>query len=99
NFGFTSFVELSMDRQTPSSRGIILLLTVLLAAGGCARQVTRMAPEQAIDLSGRWNDVDSRLVADAMVEQSFAGHWVIDHMRSRGGEPPTVIVGTVRNRS
>ncbi|HUE95269.1 MAG TPA: penicillin-binding protein activator LpoB, partial [Longimicrobiaceae bacterium] len=75
------------------------LTAFALAAGGCARQVTRISPEQAIDLSGRWNDVDSRLVADAMIEQSFSSNWVTNHMRARGGEPPTVIVGTVRNRS
>ena len=80
-------------------RSALLLALVGLGAGGCARQVTRIAPEQAIDLSGRWNDVDSRMVADAIVQQSFAASWITDHMRGRGGESPTVIVGTVRNRS
>jgi penicillin-binding protein activator len=80
-------------------RMILLLAAIPLISGGCARQVTRIAPEQAIDLSGRWNDVDSRMVAEAIIQQSFASNWVTDHLRSRGGEPPTVIVGTVRNRS
>ena len=89
-----------MNRQVSSGQRVLLLLAAFaLAAGGCARQVTRISPEQAIDLSGRWNDVDSRLVADAMIEQSFSSNWVTNHMRARGGEPPTVIVGTVRNRS
>jgi penicillin-binding protein activator len=78
--------------------GLLLAITAL-GVGGCARQVTRIAPEQAIDLSGRWNDVDSRVVAEAMIQQSFSSNWVTDHMRSRGGEPPTIVVGTVRNRS
>lgn len=80
-------------------RMLLLVAAIAITGAGCARQVTRIAPEQAIDLSGRWNDVDSRLVADALIEQSFAADWVTSHMRVRGGESPTVIVGTVRNRS
>jgi penicillin-binding protein activator len=77
---------------------------ITLALGGCtARTVTRIAPEQAVDLSGRWNDVDSRLVAEALIEQSFepAGQqsWAARYAQQHGGERPTLIVGTVRNRS
>jgi penicillin-binding protein activator len=85
--------------STAAGRSVLLLAAFALLAGGCARQVTRIAPEQAIDLSGRWNDVDSRLVAEAMIQQSFSSNWVTQHMRARGGETPAVIVGTVRNRS
>ncbi len=88
------------SRRNGNARWASLLLAVLaLMAAGCARQVTRISPDQAIDLSGRWNDVDSRMVADAMVSQSFGSGWIQNHLRSRGGEPPTVILGTVRNRS
>ena len=52
----------------PPSRNVpvVVLLAAALLASGCAPRITRIAPEQAIDLSGRWNDVDSRLVADAI---------------------------------
>lgn len=88
----------------PSRRCFVpLLLTLALLLPGCARRVTRIAPEQAIDLSGRWNDVDSRLVANALIQQNFtpaAGQsWALRYARSHGGRQPTVIVGTVRNRS
>lgn len=78
------------------------LLLVPLVTFGCARQVTRIAPEQAIDLSGHWNDVDSRVVADEIVRQSFdaaGANWALRYAQANGGERPTVIVGTVRNRS
>lgn len=75
----------------------------MLAGPGCARRVVRVAPEQAIDLSGRWNDVDSRLVAEALIQQSFApvagANWAIRHTQQSGGTRPSVIVGTVRNRT
>jgi uncharacterized protein (TIGR02722 family) len=81
-----------------------LALTALALATGCAthRQVTRIDPDQPVDLSGRWNDVDSRQVADAMVRQSFenaGGGWAMQYMQSHGGRRPTLIVGTIRNRS
>jgi penicillin-binding protein activator len=83
--------------------GAALVAVLILVTSGCARQVTRIAPEQAIDLSGRWNDVDSRLVADSLIRQSFDAavgpNWAIRHTQRNGGEQPTVIVGTVRNRS
>ncbi|MQA91326.1 MAG: penicillin-binding protein activator LpoB [Gemmatimonas sp.] len=88
-----------MTMQTVPARPLVLLAVAALAFGGCARQVTRIAPEQAIDLSGGWNDVDSRMVAEALIQQSFASNWVAEHMRSHGGDVPAVVVGAVRNRS
>jgi penicillin-binding protein activator len=80
-----------------------LLLAALLTSGGCGRTVTRIAPEQALDLSGRWNDVDSRVVAEEMIRQSLTAthgpNWAARHAQSSGGRPPTVIVGTIRNRT
>ena len=85
------------------SSAITLLLILPLMLGGCARNVTRISPDQAIDLSGRWNDVDSRMVADEIVRQSFdapgSANWAMQYLQANGGERPTVIVGTVRNRS
>ncbi|HEX2091772.1 MAG TPA: penicillin-binding protein activator LpoB [Longimicrobiaceae bacterium] len=79
------------------------LAGLVLVSGGCAKQVTRVAPEQAIDLSGRWNDVDSRLVAEEIIRQSFEAEggpsWVSRYMQAHAGRQPTVIVGTIRNRS
>ena len=80
-----------------------LASAAILVSGGCATQVTRISPDQQIDLSGRWNDVDSRQVADAMVRQSFQSDygqsWAVSYMQAHGGRRPTVIVGTIRNRT
>lgn len=85
-------------------RHAVLALTAgFLVLSGCSRQVTRIAPEQAIDLSGQWNDVDSRLVAEEMIAQSFSpaggASWATRYAQVHGGEAPTVIIGTIRNRS
>lgn len=90
-----------MSTLTRGLRAALALAAVTL--GACATQVTRISPDQQVDLSGRWNDVDSRQVADAMVRQSFEGEmggsWAVQYMQAHGGRRPTVIVGTVRNRS
>lgn len=83
------------DRRTWTLAAALFVAT----SAGCAPSVTRVAPEQVIDLSGHWNDVDSRVVAQALIEQSFNSAWSTEHMRQTGGELPTVIVGSIRNRS
>lgn len=79
------------------------LAVAVLFTAGCAKQVTRVSPDQAYDLSGKWNDVDSRQVADAIIRQSFdaaAGpSWSVSYMQAHAGRRPTVIVGSIRNRS
>ena len=73
---------------------------ILLAAGiaGCATKVDRVAVDETIDLSGRWNDSDSRLVAEAMISEVFAHPWASDFV-TQNGQRPVVIVGTIRNLS
>lgn len=94
----------ALRRSTaPSGRraaGVALLGVLALAVAACGgKQVSRIDPASVTDLSGRWNDTDSRLVARALIEQSFGAGWAERHAERNGGEPPTVIVGTFRNRT
>lgn len=76
----------------------VVILGALVAA--CAgKEVTRIDPNSVTDLSGRWNDTDSRLVARALIQQSFESDWVERHVERNGGERPVVIVGDFRNRT
>ncbi|HKG94992.1 MAG TPA: penicillin-binding protein activator LpoB [Gemmatimonadaceae bacterium] len=72
---------------------------VLLVPACYQNRVTRIDPAQVTDLSGRWNDTDSRLVANKLIEQSLGGDWVRRYVDSHGGEAPTVIVGDISNRT
>jgi uncharacterized protein (TIGR02722 family) len=74
----------------------VLALSVTLA--GCGTQVERIEPEKVTDLSGAWNDTDSRLVSEEMINDMLSRPWVNDFKRSTGKQP-AVIVGTVRNLS
>lgn len=76
------------------------LAITLLAVSGCSiRRVERIDPNSVTDLSGRWNDADSRLVANALITQSLEGRWAVDYAAAHGGTPPTVIIGEFRNRT
>ena len=78
----------------------LLVLVVLGLAVGCgsAPKVRRIAVEETIDLSGRWNDSDSRMVADEMIKDCLNRPW-LPEFQSHKGKKPVVIVGTVLNRS
>jgi hypothetical protein len=75
-------------------------LLLFLAVDACySKRVTRIEPSAVTDLSGRWNDTDSRLVANQLVEQTLAAGWAKRYTDLHGGEAPTVIVGTFSNRT
>lgn len=77
-------------------RSAALVAALLMSA--CATSVQRMDAGEVKDISGRWNDTDSRLVAEEMIADCLARPWYSD-ARSKLGKNPTVIVGTVRNES
>lgn len=78
---------------------IFLPLTALFFFTNCAHKVTRVDPSEQIDLSGRWNNTDSRLVAEDMIKQVLGANWITDYMAAKSGQRPTVIVGMVTNKS
>ena len=79
---------------------IYALLIGIIVISGCSssKQVTRLDTDTTIDLSGRWNDADSRMVADEMIDDCLNHPWINNHGMSTGGRP-AVIVGGIRNKS
>lgn len=63
------------------------------------KRVSRIEPTSVTDLSGRWNDTDSRLVANALVGQALGAPWAGRATAQRGGRAPAVIVGRFANRT
>ena len=74
-------------------------VAVVFFISSCSRQVTRIDPSEQVDISGRWNNTDSRLVADDMTSTILGGHWIADHLSAKSGQRPVVIVGFVTNQS
>jgi uncharacterized protein (TIGR02722 family) len=76
----------------------IVLGIMVLGLTGCATQVIRKDTKDVVDLSGRWNDTDARMVAEEMVKTCTEGRWISQFNKDKGRDP-VVIVGTVTNRS
>jgi uncharacterized protein (TIGR02722 family) len=70
-----------------------------LASCASTPKVERKAVDTTIDLSGRWNDADSRMVAEEMIQDCLDRPWVQRFADTHEGKVPTVIVGQVKNRS
>lgn len=78
----------------------VVLAGVAVAASGCGHEtrVTRVDTGVVTDLSGRWNDTDSQMVAEAMVKEALANPWLGNFTKGKNRQP-VVIVGTVLNKS
>lgn len=64
----------------------------------CAHKITRIDPSKQIDLSGRWNDTDSKLVADEMIKDALQRPWS-GNFTAKANRKPAVIVGSIKNKT
>jgi uncharacterized protein (TIGR02722 family) len=78
------------------SISFFLLFTLLFCS--CARTVSRVDPNQSIDLSGRWNDSDSHLVAEKMIADLLGSDKFKAYAKDLG-KKPAIIVGLIRNKT
>ncbi|PQP33755.1 penicillin-binding protein activator LpoB, partial [Desulfobacteraceae bacterium SEEP-SAG9] len=78
-------------------RVAILIVGIMLLSAGCAStpKVERKEIDTTIDLSGRWNDTDSRLVSEEMIQDCLSRPWMGSYKDKHGGRIPTLIVGRV----
>lgn len=76
-----------------------ILAMIFLVISCAGPSVKRTEVEETIDLSGRWNDSDSRLVSEEMIEDCLNHQWLPRYQEQNQGKVPAVIVGTVKNRS
>ena len=77
---------------------IITLSTLLGLSAGCSQKVTRVDSDQVTDLSGQWNDTDSRLVSREMIDDVLSRRWISKY-KNQYYKAPTVIIGAIRNLS
>jgi uncharacterized protein (TIGR02722 family) len=76
----------------------LMLVLVALVAAGCGTSVKRVDTEKVKDLSGAWNDTDSRLVSEEMIEDVLSQPWLREYTRKNRAQP-ALIVGDMRNLS
>lgn len=76
----------------------VAIAVALLALTACSTKVERIGMDEQRDLSGKWNDTDSRIVSETMIEAMLSSRWLENYERDHD-QPPTVVVGDVRNLS
>jgi uncharacterized protein (TIGR02722 family) len=86
-----------MHNQSDMIR-ITVWVALILFCSSCARSVSRVDPSQQIDLSGRWNDSDSRLVSQKMISDLLGSDKFKEYSKQLG-KKPSIIVGLIRNKT
>ncbi len=79
-------------------RYLMLLFGIGLLISCSQRTVSRIEPDTSIDLSGRWNDTDSRAVAETMTSELLTSGNFKSFAEAQGSKP-SIIVGWVVNKT
>jgi len=93
------FRSTSLPRLELSTSALVIAIVVFIFVGCGGTSVKRVASDSTIDLSGNWNDTDSRLVAEEMLNDCLTKPWYQNALRSKNGENPVIVIGQIRNLS
>ena len=78
---------------------LLLAFVASLTVIGCGPSVKRVASDSVTDLSGNWNDTDSRLVAEEMLNDCLTRPWYQNSLQAKNGANPVIVIGQIRNLS
>lgn len=79
---------------------IVAAIAIAFTAVNCStKKVERVSETSVTDLSGRWNDTDSRLTAEQITAQMMDHPWYSSYASENGGKKPVLIVGLITNKS
>jgi len=81
------------------SRGILLCMALLTLAACSGVKVSRVDTNKEIALTDRWNDKDSELVANAMIEDMLSFPWVGRFRQDFPDRRPTITIQQIQNKS
>ena len=79
----------------------VLVLGTVVFVNGCGKSVegARVDSGKEIALTDKWNDEDSRLVAEEMINDMLSYPWISQFNQRFPGKEPLVTVQRVRNKS
>lgn len=78
---------------------LILIVCCLFAVQACSgTRVTRSVDNQPSDLSGKWNETDSKLVSNHMINDLLSDSWSNEFFNQKGRKP-VIGLGKVLNRT
>lgn len=79
---------------------VVATLSIAILTTNCgSKQVTRVNENTVTDLSGRWNETDSRLTAEEITAQMMDHAWYSTYASENTGKKPVIIVGLITNKS
>lgn len=79
---------------------LLIAFVLLTLLAGCQTMSTnRVESDEITDVGDKWNDTDSRLVADEMINDVLSRPWLTQFYKAHGDKNPVVIIGSVKNRS
>jgi len=76
----------------------IALASALVIGVQSCHTVSRVDTDSTMDISGKWNDADSRMTAETLTEQILGEIW-LNKFKKENQRKPVVIVGFVKNKS
>ena len=77
--------------------GLLGLLMSCSSTEPAKKSVERLDPNQTVDLSGKWNDTDSRQVADELINDALASPWLEESDYKE--KKPVITTGKIINKT
>ena len=92
---------MKFQQTSKSILATVLILGTVVFVNGCGKsvEVARVDSGKEIALTDKWNDKDSRLVAEEMINDMLSYPWISQFNQRFPGKEPLVTVQRVRNKS
>ena len=92
---------MNFQKTGKSILATVLVLGTVVFVNGCGKsvEVARVDSGKEIALTDKWNDEDSRLVAEEMINDMLGYPWISQFNQRFPGKEPLVTVQRVRNKS
>ena len=92
---------MKFQQTSKSILATVLILGTVVFVNGCGKsvEVARVNSGKEIALTDKWNDEDSRLVAEEMINDMLSYPWISQFNQRFPGKEPLVTVQRVRNKS
>ena len=92
---------MNFQQTSKSILATVLVLGTVVFVNGCGKsvEVARVDSGKEIALTDKWNDEDSRLVAEEMINDMLSYPWISQFKQRFPGKEPLVTVQRVRNKS
>lgn len=80
---------------------IAIMAATVLTLSSCKSTpaVQRVDENSVTDLSGRWNETDSRITAEEITAELMSHSWYSTYAAENNGKKPVIIVGMITNKS